>query len=69
MARTRVHECAHGVDTGEFCEDCAHHPEEEWVGYPMLICPAHSGGAPWPCDFEKARRVRAARGQPHEETK
>lgn len=50
-------ECAHGLDTAEWCEECAHHPEEEWIGYPVTICPAHIGGALWPCDFEKARRA------------
>ena len=32
-----------------------HYAVEEWVGYPMLICPEHMGGEPWPCDVELAR--------------
>lgn len=56
--------CEHGVSFEDFCEPCAHHPIQEWVGYPMTACAWEL--VPWPCAFERARRASGATGTDHE---
>lgn len=43
--------CEHDVNYEDFCEDCAHHPIEEWVGYPMTICAYCI--RQWPCAWAR----------------
>ena len=54
--------CEHGVDYAEFCEPCRHHPQEEWVGYPMTICPWCQER--WPCAWSRANVTAAGPENP-----
>jgi hypothetical protein len=41
-----------------------HSPEEEWVGYPMIICGFCQ--EPWPCAFvQSIEAILAASDDPH----
>ena len=47
--RPPAERCEHDVSVEDYCERCAHHPYEEWVGFPITACARC--GTPWPCEY------------------